>query len=224
MNGLPRTGRAWQMTLAINVLKGQGPGTAVGKNVGKTGGTGKLLCGQQGIVPGGPVCHRSCLFPVSLEGEGAGDTGQTLDRSPFRPLATTAQAGEMVGAKSRVGWDPDWLTRNLPGMGPSVVGISTSISMLSPSLSPQSILPSSSCSPTGCFLSVGLKRQIGAEILTGGHVSLGTHTGLWSCTLTTDIKPGQDITHFTTDSVLRVSAVTYRPLSCSLSVPGRGTA
>lgn len=170
------------------------------------------------------VCHRSCLFPVSLEGEGAGDTGQTLDRSPFRPLATTAQAGEMVGAKSRVGWDPDWLTRNLPGMGPSVVGISTSISMLSPSLSPQSILPSSSCSPTGCFLSVGLKRQIGAEILTGGHVSLGTHTGLWSCTLTTDVKPRRDITHFTTDSVLRLSAVTYRPLSCPLSVPGRGTA
>lgn len=50
------------MTLAINVLKGQGPGTAVGKKDGKTRGTGKLLCGQQGIVPGGSqsVIARAC--------------------------------------------------------------------------------------------------------------------------------------------------------------------
>lgn len=80
------------MTLAIS-LERAGPGKKGGElgisEQRETRGTGKLLCGQQGTVPGGTRGSR--LFPVSLEGEGAEGMGQTLDRKGvhlFRLLAS----------------------------------------------------------------------------------------------------------------------------------------
>lgn len=72
------------------------------------------LCGQPGLVTEG-----SQSGPVSLEGDGAGDTGQTLDRSGehLGPWAARAQAGEKDKGqgRARAGWGPDWLPRGLPG-------------------------------------------------------------------------------------------------------------
>ena len=64
------------------------------------------LCGQPGLVPGG-----SQSGPVSLEGDGAGGMGQTLDRSGehLGPWPARAQAGEKDKGhgRARAGWDPD---------------------------------------------------------------------------------------------------------------------
>lgn len=105
-------------------------------------------------------------------------------------------------------WETPWYGSYFDGPGNSVPA----------SWSPWRILPSSFC-PIDFFLSISLKRQLGAEFLARG--------GTWSLipySVLLIIKPRWDMTHFITDTVLKGSVVLHRSVSCSTGVQRKGIA
>lgn len=81
--------------------------------------------------------------------------------------ADPGQAEGREGAGSRVGWDSDYLTGGLPGMGPPVVGLGAmflplglhhSVFFLSTENPTTILTENSSTCPVGSFLSIILKR------------------------------------------------------------------
>lgn len=112
--------RAWQVT-DKQWAEARGSSKRKGWDTGhlratETRGKGKRMRGQQGMVPQSsqsdvaPACSL-CLLK---------ERGRRHGADPGHP---EPRRGERAGARSRVGWDPDWLTRGLSDRDCSMLGL-----------------------------------------------------------------------------------------------------